>query len=193
MTAPAQCRALDPSCDTAFPVLVSLLALAALVYITHRAHSKDGPPNDFYLSLLIMAAAVAGGMLVGSFASPEPGAEATQFKVVAGLVSTFATGFLFKQFEASIKEFPNWLSISSVNQVRFWLFVVALLGASVATYVYRSYYAQRLEHLEAVEKVQKDLKRLQESIDQMSAVGSPVSPASRRSEAGSAPSTAASR
>ena len=70
--------------------MISLLALAALRYIVRRAHSNEEPAFDFYLSLLIMAAAVAGGMLAGSFASPGPGAEATQFKLVAGLISTFA-------------------------------------------------------------------------------------------------------
>lgn len=152
---------LDLSCSKCVPVAIGLLLASLLLIVGYLAHYKNdrGPP--YYLSLLIAASGVGVGMLAGSFASPVETTEGATFKLIAGLIATFLTGFLLKNFQDEIFTKLKASLKGGLPSVRFFMFVVAFLGGALTTYVYRVYYDELpRSKKEIVEKATRDLSRI---------------------------------
>lgn len=149
------------------PLTSGLVLLFVLAYVGRRAHPEDAPSREYYVSLLIAGCGVGFGMVAASFASPTESAEGATFKLIAGILATFASGFLLKKYESQINDFPQWMKASALNQLRFWMFLAAFLGAALTTYVYRAYYPGQGDLSKVRKELEVGIAKLQATVDKL--------------------------
>ena len=140
-----------------FPIALGLILLAILLLVGCYAYPKGTRRSDLMLAIIVTACGVGLGMLAASFASPRESTEADTFKTVTGIMASFLTGFLLKNFETQLTK----VQLSTlVNSARFWMFAAAFIGGGVTTYVYRVYYSDEEKTVAMVERASRDLGRI---------------------------------
>jgi uncharacterized membrane protein YeaQ/YmgE (transglycosylase-associated protein family) len=150
-----------------FCVLIGLVVAAWILQIGYYAHPYGMPQSYWAVSVLIASCGVGFGFLVGSFASPGQSSEGAMFKVIAGLLLSFGSGFLLKHFDTDVRA-ANLIDI--LNHVRFWMFLASLLGGAISVYVFRAYYSSPSKSKqEIIEKAKKDLTRIQDELATLAA------------------------
>jgi ABC-type transport system involved in cytochrome c biogenesis permease subunit len=152
-------------CGKSVPVSVSLLLLALLIFVGYKAHDRDDRGAPFYRSLLILCAGIGFGMTAGSFASPVESSEGATFKIVAGLMVTFATGFLLKYFQEELLARLKDAAKGGLATARFFMFLAAFIGGGLSTYVYRTYYGEVPNEIKLIKKATDDLAGIKKQLE----------------------------
>jgi hypothetical protein len=150
------------------PVWVGFIVLMGLQLIGLMAHPAGTTTDAFYLSALIAIAAVGLGVVAASLASPSETAEGAMFKVVAGLLLTFASGFLVTNFLPEIKQFATLLTSSNtLYAARFWMFVSSFVAAAIFSYVFRAYFMHSTSSAALAKEISAALVRVQAKVQKL--------------------------
>ncbi|MDZ4730764.1 MAG: hypothetical protein SH820_12565 [Xanthomonadales bacterium] len=144
------------------PVWVGFIVLSALQVLGAAAHPVGTTSDTFFLSALIALTAVGLGVVAASLASPSETSEGAMFKVVAGVLLTFASGFLVTNFLAEIRQFVALLTGSNtLYAARFWMFASSFVAASIFSYVFRAYFMAPQSSRALITELDDDLVKFQ--------------------------------
>ena len=144
----------------AFITIVGLVLLVLLSAVTYVALPSGQPIQAFWQSFLVICLGGCIGALLGALASPFQSSERDTFKLVAGIASAFLTGFLWKEFEDTIRSTIQSANSSSIAAARMLAFSVAMFLSAFVNYAFRAYGSPAKD-------VDKQLKEVRSALDEL--------------------------
>lgn len=105
---------------------------------TYYVHQGVGD-NGFWMTLIIGVFGVLSGWTIGALSSPADATESKAFSKYAGVISGFATGYLFTKIDGVIIDVSKNLLINPVYGLRVLIFSSCLISGVLIMYILRAY------------------------------------------------------
>ena len=109
-----------------------------MIFGTYYVHQDIGD-NGFWLTLIIGVFGVLCGWTIGALSSPADASESKAFTKYAGVISGFASGYLFTKIDGVIIDVSNNLLANPVYGLRVIIFSSCLISGALIIYILRAY------------------------------------------------------